>query len=53
MKSLAANQNRACWFGYWIAAEEPVIAKSTLEMASFFTTPRAGPARLHAVLHRL
>ena len=42
VKSLAANQNRACWFGYWIAAEEPVIASSTLEMASFFTTPRAG-----------
>ena len=42
VKGLAANQNRACWFGYWIAAEEPVIAKSTLEMASFFTTPRAG-----------
>jgi phytoene dehydrogenase-like protein len=42
VKTLAANQNRACWFGYWIAAEEPVIASSTLEMASFFTTPRAG-----------
>ena len=42
VKMLAANQNKACWFGYWIAAEEPVIASSTLEMASFFTTPRAG-----------
>ena len=26
VKALAANQNKACWFGYWIAAEEPVIA---------------------------
>ena len=53
VKALAANQNKACWFGYWIAAEEPVIASSTLEMASFFTTPRAGLPGLHAVLHRL
>jgi phytoene dehydrogenase-like protein len=39
---LADNRNKACWFGYWIAAEEPVIAMSELEMASFFSTPRAG-----------
>lgn len=42
VKALAANRNKACWFGYWIAAEEPVIAESELEMASFFATPRAG-----------
>lgn len=39
---LADDRNRACWFGYWIAAEEPVIAMSELEMGSFFSTPRAG-----------
>ena len=40
----AAGQqpNKACWIGYWIAAEEPVIASSELEMASFFATPRTG-----------
>jgi phytoene dehydrogenase-like protein len=42
VKALSNNRNKACWFGYWIAAEEPVIAESTLEMASFFSTPRAG-----------
>ena len=42
VKFLAHNRNKACWFGYWIAAEEPVIASSELEMASFFSTPRAG-----------
>jgi phytoene dehydrogenase-like protein len=42
VKMLANNRNKACWFGYWIAAEEPVIAESELEMASFFSTPRAG-----------
>jgi phytoene dehydrogenase-like protein len=42
IKWLAHNRNKACWFGYWIAAEEPVIATSELEMASFFSTPRTG-----------
>jgi phytoene dehydrogenase-like protein len=42
VKMLADNRNKACWFGFWIAAEEPVIAESELEMASFFSTPRAG-----------
>jgi phytoene dehydrogenase-like protein len=42
IKLLAHNRNRACWLGYWIAAEEPVIASSELEMASFFATPRTG-----------
>lgn len=42
IKALAHSRNKACWFGYWIAAKEPVIAMSELEMASFFTTPRAG-----------
>ncbi|HVV89940.1 MAG TPA: FAD-dependent oxidoreductase [Solirubrobacterales bacterium] len=42
VKMLANNRNKACWFGFWIAAEEPVIAESELEMASFFSTPRAG-----------
>jgi phytoene dehydrogenase-like protein len=42
IKSLADSRNKACWFGYWIAAEEPVIGMSELEMASFFSTPRAG-----------
>jgi phytoene dehydrogenase-like protein len=39
---LKKNGNRACWLGYWIAAREPVIAMSELEMASFFSTPRTG-----------
>jgi phytoene dehydrogenase-like protein len=42
IRLLANHRNKACWFGYWIAAREPVIAMSELEMASFFTTPRAG-----------
>ena len=42
VKLLANNKNKACWIGYWIAAEEPVIASSELEMASFFATPRTG-----------
>jgi phytoene dehydrogenase-like protein len=42
IKLLANNKNKACWIGYWIAAEEPVIASSELEMASFFATPRTG-----------
>jgi len=42
IKLLAHNRNKACWLGYWIAAEEPVIASSELEMASFFATPRTG-----------
>ena len=50
---LRKNRNRACWLGYWIAAKEPVIAMTEREMASFFATPRTGPARLHAQLHRL
>ena len=41
-KLLANNKNKACWIGYWIAAKEPVIASSELEMASFMETPRAG-----------
>jgi phytoene dehydrogenase-like protein len=39
---LRKNRNRACWIGYWIAAEEPVIAMTEREMASWFTSPRAG-----------
>ena len=42
VKLLANNRNRACWLGYWIAAEEPVIAGSEREMSSFFATPRTG-----------
>jgi phytoene dehydrogenase-like protein len=42
IKLLANNRNKACWLGYWIAAKEPVIAMSELEMASFFATPRTG-----------
>jgi glycine/D-amino acid oxidase-like deaminating enzyme len=42
IRFLANNRNKACWFGYWIAAKEPVIAMRELEMASFFSTPRAG-----------
>jgi hypothetical protein len=42
VKLLANNKNKACWIGYWIAAEEPVIASSELEMASFLATPRTG-----------
>ena len=42
VRMLAHNRNKACWIGYWIAAEEPVIASSEREMASFFSTPRAG-----------
>ena len=42
IRMLAHNKNKACWIGYWIAAEEPVIASSELEMASFMSTPRAG-----------
>ncbi len=42
IRLLAENRNRACWIGYWIAAEEPVIAMTEREMASFFATPRTG-----------
>lgn len=42
IRLLADDRDRACWIGYWIAAEEPVIAMSDREMASFFATPRAG-----------
>jgi phytoene dehydrogenase-like protein len=42
IRLMARDQNRACWLGYWIAAKEPVIASSELEMASFFATPRTG-----------
>jgi hypothetical protein len=42
VKMLAANKNRACWIGYWIAATEPVIAMTEREMASFLSTPRCG-----------
>ena len=50
---LRKNKNRACWLGWWIAAKEPVIAMTEREMASFFSTPRDRPARLHAQLHGL
>ncbi|MHB1538611.1 MAG: phytoene desaturase family protein [Solirubrobacteraceae bacterium] len=42
VRMLASNRNKACWIGYWIAAEEPVIASSEREMASFAATPRTG-----------
>jgi phytoene dehydrogenase-like protein len=42
IKLLAANRLRACWLGYWIAAPEPVIAVSELEMGAFMSTPRTG-----------
>ena len=42
IRMLAHNKNKACWIGYWIAAKEPIIASSELEMASFLSTPRAG-----------
>ncbi|MEV0067500.1 FAD-dependent oxidoreductase [Amycolatopsis sp. NPDC050768] len=42
IRMLAANRNRACWIGYWIAAKEPVIAMTEREMASFLSTPRCG-----------
>jgi hypothetical protein len=42
VKMLANNRNKACWLGFWIAAEEPVIASSEREMSSFFATPRTG-----------
>ena len=42
IRMLAHNRNRACWLGFWIAAEEPVIAMSEREMSSFSTTPRCG-----------
>ncbi len=42
IRLLRKNGNRACWIGYWIAAEEPVIAMTEREMASFFATPRTG-----------
>jgi hypothetical protein len=42
IKLLANNRLRACWIGYWIAAKEPVIAQSELEMGAFMSTPRTG-----------
>jgi phytoene dehydrogenase-like protein len=42
VKMLGDNRNKACWLGYWIAAEEPVIAMTEREMASFQATPRTG-----------
>ncbi len=42
IKLLANNRLRACWLGYWIAAPEPVIAQSELEMGAFMSTPRTG-----------
>jgi len=42
IRLLANNRNKACWLGYWIAADEPVIASSEREMASFKATPRTG-----------
>ena len=42
VRMLANNRNKACWIGYWIAGKEPIIAGSEREMASFFSTPRAG-----------
>ena len=42
MRMLGANRNKGCWLGYWIAANEPVIARSEREMASFQATPRTG-----------
>jgi hypothetical protein len=42
VKLFGHNRNKACWLGFWIAAEEPVIAGSEREMASFFATPRTG-----------
>ena len=42
VKMLGHNRNKACWLGFWIAANEPVIAGSEREMASFFATPRTG-----------
>jgi phytoene dehydrogenase-like protein len=42
VKFFGHNRNKACWLGFWIAAEEPVIAGSEREMASFFATPRTG-----------
>jgi glycine/D-amino acid oxidase-like deaminating enzyme len=42
IRMLANNRNKACWIGYWIAANEPVIAESEREMASFASTPRTG-----------
>jgi glycine/D-amino acid oxidase-like deaminating enzyme len=42
IRLLAANRLRACWLGYWIAAPEPVIATSELEMGAFMSTPRTG-----------
>jgi glycine/D-amino acid oxidase-like deaminating enzyme len=42
IRLLANNRNCACWIGYWIAAREPVIAMSELEMGAFLATPRTG-----------
>jgi len=42
IRLLANNRLRACWIGYWIAAPEPVIAQSELEMGAFMSTPRTG-----------
>ena len=53
VKLLANNRNRACWLGYWIAAEEPVIAGSEREMALVLRDAAHGPSRLHAELHGL
>jgi hypothetical protein len=42
IRLLANNRNKACWLGYWIAAEEPVIGMSEREMSSWQSSPRAG-----------
>ena len=42
IKMLADNRNKACWLGYWIAAEEPVIGMSEREMSSWQRAPRSG-----------
>jgi phytoene dehydrogenase-like protein len=42
IKMLANNRNKACWLGYWIAAEEPVIGMSEREMSSWQRAPRTG-----------
>ena len=53
IRALASNRNKACWFGYSIAAREPVIAMSELEMASLPVDTASRASRIYAEFHRL
>ncbi len=42
IRTMALEENKACWIGFYAASEEPVYALSEKELTAWFHAPRTG-----------